>query len=518
EILNEIKKKGLLLEREVFDLLESFQDVGLAKTFLEQIERVSGQKMITRSVLNKNVEYVRSFVSELGEGEKNSVERLIVNLGLTLEVRREHEVVRTDREKENVKQDYKVFYADTFPDKKLEVKDFTGHFKARYLELQRILMGRPEMQKDCVSINRIGSDRASLSIIGIVKEKRVTKNKNLIIVFEDLTGEISALVKFDKDIFEKAEELQMDDVVGVKASGNRDILFVHDLFFPDAFIHEKTKFERDVSVAFLSDLHCGGDKHLSEGVERFLAWINSEDGAARKINYIFFTGDNVDGVGIFPGQEESLELKTMKEQYSFLGKYLERIPKHITMFMCPGQHDATRVSEPQPLISRKYAPGLYEMENLVLVTNPAMVKLLEGDRQFKFLMYHGASMSVFINEIKELREMKAHRCPAKVGRHMLKRRHLAPMYGVSHQVVYVPTADKDPLVISEVPDVLCTGDLHRADVENYNGVLVIAGSCWQAQTPFEEKVGNIPDPCKVPVLNLKTRELKIFDFSGEVEK
>ena len=132
-------------------------------------------------------------------------------------------------------------------------------------------------------------------------------------------------------------------------------------------------------------------------------------------------------------------------------------------------------------------------------------------------MYHGASIHVFINEIKQLRLMKAHNSPAKAVCHMLKRRHLAPSHGVSPSLVYIPNKDKDPLVISSVPDVLCTGEVHRLDVENYNGVLIITGSCWQGQTPFEEKVGNVPDPGKVPVLNLKTRELKVFDFSEESE-
>ena len=40
-------------------------------------------------------------------------------------------------------------------------------------------------------------------------------------------------------------------------------------------------------------------------------------------------------------------------------------------------------------------------------------------------------------------------------------------------------------------------------------------SCWQTQTAFEEKVGNQPDYCKVPVLNLKTKEIKILDFEDE---
>ena len=183
------------------------------------------------------------------------------------------------------------------------------------------------------------------------------------------------------------------------------------------------------------------------------------------------------------------------------------------MFMCPGQHDATRVAEPQPIIDRKYAPELYEIENLVLVTNPTLVKLIEGDKEFKVLMYHGASIHSFINGIQELRELKAHGCPARAVRHMLKRRHLAPSHS---EVVYIPNTDLDPMVISEVPDVLCTGEVHRLDIDNYNGVLIITGSCWQGQTQFEEKIGNIPDPCKVPVLNLKTRELKVFYF-GEQE-
>ena len=202
----------------------------------------------------------------------------------------------------------------------------------------------------------------------------------------------------------------------------------------------------------------------------------------------------------------------MREQYSLLASYLKRVPKHITMFMCPGQHDASRVAEPQPLIDRKYAPELYEIENLVLVTNPCIIKFLEKEKEFRVLMYHGASIHGFINEIKELRDMKAHRCPAKAVRHMLKRRHLATTHGA---VVYIPNESKDPLVIEEVPNILCTGEVHRLDVENYNGTLIITGSCWQAQTDFEEKTGNVPDPAKVPVYNLKTGELKIYDFLDE---
>ncbi|MBI5804402.1 metallophosphoesterase [Candidatus Pacearchaeota archaeon] len=512
DILRTIRKNGLLLEKEIFELINSLDNNVLAKNFLEQIERVSGQKLITRNVLSNNIEYVRSFVGKLEGDEKGEIENVFVKLGISLEVRREGDVKIADNKERG---DYKIFYSTTSNQKKLEVKDFTGNFRSRFQQSQRILMARQDLRRDLVSINKISSDRARLSVIGIVTEKHTTKNKNLIFKFEDLTGEIKAIVKFDnKEVFSKAEELMLDDIVGLRASGNRDMLFIHDIFYPDCFLHEKTKFEKESCVAFLSDVHCGSDRHLGKSFEKFLDWINSDDEAAKKIRYIFFTGDNVDGVGIFPGQEDVLNLKSMEEQYELLASYLRKVPSRITMFLCPGQHDAIRVAEPQPIISRKYAYQLYDIDNLILASNPSMVHLVEGKKEFKILMYHGASIHTFINEIRSLREMKAHRCPAKAVREMLKRRHLAPVHS---EVVYIPDRDKDPLMISEVPDVLCTGEVHRLDVDNYNGVLIITGSCWQAQTSFEEKIGNIPDPCKVPVLNLKTRELKIFDFGDEKE-
>ncbi|MBS3066000.1 metallophosphoesterase [Candidatus Pacearchaeota archaeon] len=507
EILKVVREKGLLLEKDIFDLLNSFGDVGFAKDFLEGLERFSGQKIITKSTLNKNFEYVRSIVNKLPGESKHSVENIFIKLGLSLEIRKEGGVVEGVVSKNS----FRVLCADTSVKKKLEVSDFVGSFRSRYQQIQRILMNRSELQQNLVSVNKISNNRQSLSIIGMVIEKRITKNKNLIVRFEDLTGEISALVKFDnEEVFKKADELQLDDIVGVKASGNRDLLFVYDIFYPDSFLPQKVKFDEEVCLAFISDTHVGSKLHLGENLEKFFGWLNSDDECAKKIRYLFITGDNVDGVGVYPGQEEMLSMKSLKEQYKQLAYYLSKVPKRITMFLCPGQHDASRVAEPQPIVDKEYAGALYELDNLILVTNPTTITLMEGVKEFRVLMYHGASIHPFINNISELRVMKANRCPAKAVREMLKRRHLSPMHSM---VTYIPNAEKDPLVISEVPDILATGEVHRMDVENYNGVLIITGSCWQSQTPFEEKVGNVSDPCKVPVFNLHTRELKIFDFN-----
>jgi len=511
EILKTIREKGLLLEKDVYDLINGM-DSSSARVFLDNLTKASGQKIITKSLLNKNFEVVREFVSNLFGESKEKVEGVFVKLGFSLEIKKESVALEKPLEKKTG--NYQVFYSTIKNDKKLKVDDFVMCFRARYQQLQRILMQRPELQ-NLTAVNKIGNERRNYSIIGIVSEKRKTRNGHIIVKMEDLTGSISCLIRADReDAFNKAEELMLDDIVGIRASGDRNILFVHDIIFPDAIIYEKIKFNEDISIAFLSDMHVGGKYHLGRSFENFLNWINSDDENARKIKYIFIVGDNIDGVGIFPGQEALIKLKSMKEQYARLAEYLNKIPKNITLFMCPGQHDAARVAQPQPIISRKYAEPLYNIENLVLVSNPATIKLTEGNKEFKVLMYHGDSIHTFIHEIKELREMKAAKTPAKVIKHMLKRRHLDPFHS---EAVYIPSADRDTLVISEVPDVFCTGEMHRVDIENYNGVLIITGSCWQGQTPHEEKVGSLPDPCKVPVLNLKTRELKILDFGVEEE-
>jgi DNA polymerase II small subunit/DNA polymerase delta subunit B len=177
------------------------------------------------------------------------------------------------------------------------------------------------------------------------------------------------------------------------------------------------------------------------------------------------------------------------------------------MIMIPGQHDMVWVGEPQPIIGERYAPGLHKMENLHLVPNPSLVEI---DGGFRVLMYHGASINHFINEIPDIRLNHGHMNPTRVVKEMLKRRHLAPIHGIMD---YIPCEGEDPLVIKEVPDIVAIGDQHRAEVSMQNNVLIIASSCFQSITPFEEKVGNVPDPCKVPIFNLKTREIKILDFS-----
>ena len=103
---------------------------------------------------------------------------------------------------------------------------------------------------------------------------------------------------------------------------------------------------------------------------------------------------------------------------------------------------------------------------------------------------------------------KAVNHPEKIMEYLLKFRHLAPTHG---SVQYFP-CDRDNHVIRQVPDIFVSGHLHKSGVVYYNNILLVSTSTWESLTPYQEKFGNVPDHCKVPMMNLKTRAVKILDF------
>ena len=508
-------KKGILLDKESFSLLSSFDSGDLA----EIIEKIIGfrEKFITKSFILNNFDKLQGLISD-----EKVIEKIKISFGITLEISKE-EILGKKEEKQIQKdsrfEHLKILYSHANKSKKIEPADFTKYFRVRFMEMRSILQSRKELD-GLTSINKINGQRQALSIIGIVYGKRVTKNKNIMLEVEDLTGRINVLINKDKEsVYGKAKSILVDDIIAIKGTGDQKILFVSDLFYPDCMINEKTFLDRDVCVAFTSDVHIGSNNFLENNFLKFIRWLNGEVGSeeqreeARKVKYLLITGDTVDGVGIFPGQEELLNIKDIRLQYEKLAGFLGMIRKDVTIVLCPGQHDCVRVAEPQPPVGKDYAECLHNLENVILVSNPAMIEITgNSGRGFKILMYHGASMSSFVNEIEHLRVAKAHGCPTKVVKEILKRRHLAPCHSF---VTYIPYDDHDPLLIKEVPDLIATADFHKPDVDIYNNILIVCSSCWQSITPFEEKVGNEPDPCKVPILNLKTRRLKILDFSDD---
>ncbi len=501
EILKICMEKGFLLDKEMLEIFSELNWEAANKV----IERIGGlgisEKVITKKFFSKNIEKIQNLIVD-GKS-RMLLERFFINLGYE----RKGIVIKEEAP------DVKIISAPNILPKKVSVEDFVKYFRVRYNTISRFLQARS--LENLTSIRRI-SEKGSYTIIAAVLKKRITKNRNLMLDVEDLTGASRVLINSNKkEVFEKGKDLLLDDIVAFCVSGDSEWLYANDIIFPDSVLTEKRKCNKDIFVAFSSDFHVGSKMFLENEVMKFIRWLNMEEGSeeqkgiARKVKYLFLLGDNVDGVGVYPNQDLGLKLIDIKEQYKKFAELMDLIRKDIKIIICPGQHDAVRVAEPQPIIGEDYAPGLYKMNNIVLVTNPCLVEI-EGS--YKILMYHGAGMHNFAEEIEDIRMNYRHRSPIRVIKEVLKRRHLCPTHSA---VSYIPCEKEDPLCINQIPDIVATGDWHRCEIGNYNNILMIAGSCWQSITPFEEKVGHEPDPCKVPLFNLKTREIKILDFSGD---
>ena len=474
EILRMFASKGFFLDRDVLDVLLKMSEKEVLNIINKLVEKGVKEKIITKGVFDS------LFLDKGGDGVvNNNIELLSVPRGFS---------------------------------RKIEVRDFVQHFQSRYELLRRMFDNKMD---NLSSIRRVGRNNGVYNIVAMVVKKKITKNKNLLIEVEDLTGRSVVLVnKENKDLFEIANNMMLDDVVLFRVSGSSDMLFVSSIVFPDINLKKEKLGNIDEYIAFSGDFHVGSINFLESSVLRFVDWLNGGVGderqkmIAKKVRYLVLVGDMVDGVGIYPKQEGWLNIKDVFGQYKRVFEILGKIRRDIKIIMCSGQHDAVWVGEPQLNVPERWAKGLYEMENLKLVPNPALVDI----GGFKILMYHGASINRFIEEMDNIRVKFGHRSPTMAIREMLKRGHLAPTHGLMD---YIP-CEVDPMVIDVVPDVIVTGDQHRAEVGSYNNVLMVASSCWQSVTPFEEKVGNVPEPCRVPLFNLKTREVKIIDFSDDI--
>ena len=73
------------------------------------------------------------------------------------------------------------------------------------------------------------------------------------------------------------------------------------------------------------------------------------------------------------------------------------------------------------------------------------------------------------------------------------------------------------LIIDKIPDFFVTGHVHKAKIEQYGKTTLISSSCWQSKTNYEEKLGHIPEPGRVALVNMQTREAKFMKFLIENE-
>ena len=384
-----------------------------------------------------------------------------------------------------------------------EIKDFTSYFNSRFQKLKTLLLKKPGL-KDSYPMKDVGLRDDVVNVIGMVNDIRNTKNNHKIMEIEDETGFITVLIHNENhSLFEMAESIVKDEVIGVIGSKKGTLVIASDIIHPSVPRIEEKKM--DFSTVFISDIHIGSSTFLEKEFQRFIKWINGDFGdeeqrkIANDVRYLVIAGDVVDGIGIYPHQEEELTIKNIYEQYEEAARFLGDI-NDIKIIIAPGNHDASRLAEPQPAIPEHYAADLYKIKNAEFVSNPSLVSL-DG---FKTLIYHGRSFDDLAMTINGL----SHQTSDLIMRELIEKRHLAPIYG---ERTPLASEFEDHLVIDDIPDIFHTGHVHINAYKKHKGIHMINSGTFQSQTEFQKIYNIMPTCAEVPVLNRGS--FKILKFT-----
>lgn len=375
------------------------------------------------------------------------------------------------------------------------LENFSEYFHSRYETIREIFeeRGLHPRPVDALTGRKGGED---VVVIGMVTQVWTTQAGNRLVELEDTTG-LTRAVFTDEQPQEKSQEVVPDEVIAIEGqlSDDGDIIFGDDLHFPDVPPRNRTNTtDRDVKAALISDPHFGSTEFAYDRWDGFVDWVREEE----DLEYILVAGDMVEGIGVYPGQRDELFVDDIYLQYKLCAEAFKELPDDVTIICSVGNHDSVRLEEPQPTIRDEFQE--YFADNVKFIGNPAYVDL-EG---VSFLLYHGMSINPLLGYLPEgdIQDPESAMVP------LLRKRHLAPMYGD----VRIAPEEEDYLVIDEVPDVFHAGHVHTFGRERYNNVEVVNTGTWQKQTDFQKAKNVEPDVGYAPVINLGNFEMEILKF------
>ena len=411
------------------------------------------------------------------------------------------------KEDKNLKSDYKVLFDPSNKITSAEgISGYNSLFTSRFNKLKKIISDRPEskMLKSIASVKAAKSDD-DMYVCGLVTSKISERNVTKLLL-EDPSGSFEGII-FDNELRKTADLLLNDQFIMARVGiGKNSGLIIKDLISPDVPDKASNRSESETFAVFLSDLHIGSKYFMEEEFSDFISWLSSPDPVARKIRFLLIGGDLVDGVGIYPNQDKELLCQTIEEQLKKMESLISKIPNYIKIFIIPGNHDPGRRALPQPAIPKKYNSEVWEKENVIMVGNPAVVSL----NGVKVLMFHGQS----IDDIVKTTPGLSYDRPTDVMKHLLRARHLSPIYG--SQTPIAPEVE-DFMVIEDIPDIFHVGHVHRAQLDMYKGILLINSGSWQNQTPFQSSVGMTPNPGIALMVNLKTFQVLHQNYNSKLD-
>ncbi len=384
-----------------------------------------------------------------------------------------------------------------------KLDDIVNLFYDRYQTIADLLRNQAGF-KASGTIRQIQKEKKrnrTYNIVGIVLDERRTKSGGKMVTIEDMTSTMDVFVKKDDPA---SATIFKDEVLGITGRFGDDgrMFWVDKVTYPDILPNHQNKGGMDfdpVSIAFISDLHMGSKKFLEDEWDNMVKWLNTDDETAQNIKWLVLSGDVIDGIGIYPGHEENICIANSFDQYEMCARKLDELPDHITPVLLPGNHDAVRPAEPQPMLE----PNVQQKFNSTIhVGNPARITLSGID----VLSYHGKGIDDIVPRVEDVTYDK----PQEAMKLMLQKRHLAPMWGERNAL---SPEEEDQMIIRAPPDIFVTGHTHAHAAEWYRGIPLVVSSTFQGETDFMQMMGYKPKMGYLTVYNIQNRQFRIAQFA-----
>ena len=494
-IIERLVSAGWQLDPDAFELLQTsagtLDDVRLIEELLTAAEKqASKRRVIDRRVVEQVLQRLSAPAPTIQTGEPVRTE-----VPFASEVESRLKVLRDSSEASS-------------PGGSMQ--ELNVHFRDRFTKLREILQRRSDA-RDAGTISKAlsAAPNERVKLIAMIMDKRERGNR-LFLTVDDLEDTATVLIQTDRDrqLVEAARKAPLDQVVCIEAVRSRSNLLVAErITLPDIPERKPRGSEEEVYAVLMSDTHVGSRKFLEDAFNRAILWLNGKVGTpqqvrvAHRTKYVIIAGDLVDGIGVYPRQEDELSIPDIYEQYKFAAQFIEQIPEYMDLVLIPGNHDGVRQALPQPAISKEFAEPVYEARAITWLGNPSEIEL----HGVRFLLHHGRSLEDLLSSAPGMSFDK----PEKAMELQLRCRHLAPEYG--NRTSIAPSR-VDHLVIEQAPDVFHSGHIHVFGQESYRGTLIVNSGAWQSQTDYQQRLGIEPTPGLLPVLNLQTLRLNVTNF------
>lgn len=498
--------KGYQIHPDAFALLRSINsDVSnIIKTIIEKKTRLKQ----SHSIL---IDDIKAIISKDVVDSNGSKSRSIDH---------NHDIKTLIDGDKNTQGTYEVLFDPTSKVNSIEVEEngFLKLFRSRYEKSLKILAMRPDSKRikkiekikqeynkkrsvntsnrrnDEESIHDNPSNAETILLAGLLMSRRQQKSM-VEITIDDMSGALLAVAATD-DVRNQVSMLALDQMVMLEIESQkrgRQNYLIRNVISPEIPEHIPNKSGSESYVLLTSDLHVGSKYFMEAEFLRFVEWLSLDDDIGSKVKFLCIAGDIIDGVGIYPNQDKELKEIDANKQLMYAMRLLDQIPKHIEIFIIPGNHDLGRRALPQSSLSSFVDRST---DNFHMIGNPSLIKL-DG---VKLLMFHGQSLDDIIATTPGLSYSR----PADAMKILLKARHLCPTYG---ERTPIAPEEEDMLVVSEVPDIFHAGHVHIIDVGRYRNTLIVNSGAWQSQTRYQQTMGIMPTPGIVVLINLSTLQL-----------